>query len=123
MAFNPKKQQGMTMIGWILVLGLIAFFVTVVLKLAPAYMEYSKVSSVMEATATESGIASKGKKEILELINKRFRINDVKTVSAKDVKITKNGSKLDLQIVYERRESFMGNVDVVASFDKKVTTN
>ncbi|MEE9343017.1 MAG: DUF4845 domain-containing protein [Gammaproteobacteria bacterium] len=123
MMFNPKQQQGMTMIGWIIVLGLIAFFVTVALRLVPVYMEYSKVASVLDATATETGIASKGKKEILLLLGKRFRINDVKTVSAKDVKISKNGPKLDFHLAYERREPFIGNVDIIASFDKTVTSN
>ena len=45
------KQRGMTAIGWMLVLGLIAFFTLVTLRLLPMYMEYTKVVSVLGVLA------------------------------------------------------------------------
>ena len=116
------KQRGLTAISWIIVLGVIAFFVTIVLRLAPAYMESSKVSSVLESVVHEPAIVNESKKNIQTLIRKRFQINDVKTVSASDVSIIKEKSGLNLELNYERREKFIGNVDVVARFDKKVSS-
>jgi Tfp pilus assembly major pilin PilA len=117
---NLHKQKGMTAIGWLIVLGLIAFFVMTVLRLFPMYMEYSKVASVMESLANEPGLANKTKTEIVSLIGKRFDINDVKTVTAKQAIITKEDGLVKIKMEYERREEFLGNIDIVGKFSKEI---
>ncbi len=113
-------QKGMTAIGWLLVLGLIAFFTLITLRLVPAYMEFAKVASVLESLQKESGITRKTRGEIIALISKRFDVNDVYKVDPKLVKIVKDKGVLKVSINYERREHLVGNVDVVTIFDKQV---
>ncbi len=113
-------QKGMTAIGWLLVLGLIAFFTLITLRLVPAYMEFAKVASVLESLQKESGITRKTRGEIIALISKRFDVNDVYQVDPKLVKIVKDKGVLKVSINYERREHLVGNVDVVTTFDKQV---
>ena len=103
-----------------LVLGLIAFFTLITLRLVPAYMEFAKVTSVLESLQNEPGITRKTKGEILALIGKRFDVNDVYQVDAKQVKVTKEKGVLKMSIDYERREHLVGNVDVVTTFNKEV---
>jgi hypothetical protein len=110
----------MTAIGWLFVLGLIAFAVLTVLRLFPMYLEYSKVASVMESVSNEPGLANKTKSQILSLIGKRFDINDVTTVTAKQAVITKEDGIVKIKMDYERREHFMGNIDIVAKFSKEI---
>jgi len=113
-------QKGMTAIGWLLVLGLIAFFTLITLRLVPAYLEFAKVTSVLESLQNEPGITRKTKGEIISMIAKRFDVNDVYQVDAKQVKVTKEKGVLKVSINYERREHLVGNVDVVTTFDKLV---
>ncbi|GMQ83868.1 MAG: DUF4845 domain-containing protein [Gammaproteobacteria bacterium] len=113
-------QKGMTAIGWLLVLSLIAFFTLITLRLVPAYLEFSKVSSVLESLKNEPGITRKTRGEILGLIRKRFDVNDVYQVDAKQVVVKKDKGVLKVSINYERREHMVGNIDVVATFDKQV---
>ena len=40
-----KRQQGMTGIGWLIILGMIGFFVSLGLRLFPVYSENFNVSS------------------------------------------------------------------------------
>lgn len=117
---NLQKQKGMTAIGWLIVLGLIAFFVLTALRLIPMYLEFGKVNSVLESVANEPGLAGKTKSEIIKLIDKRFDINDVSTVSARDAKIVKEDGVVKIRMDYERREEFLGNIDVVGKFSKEV---
>lgn len=117
---NLHKQKGMTAIGWLIVLGLIAFFVLTILRLFPMYMEYSKVASVMESLTNEPGMASKTKTEIIKLIGKRFDINDVETVTAKQAIISKEDGVVKIKMEYERREEFLGNIDIVGKFSKEI---
>jgi len=113
-------QKGMTAIGWLLVLGLIAFFTLITLRLVPAYMEFGKVTSVLESLKDEPGITGKTRSEIIRMVSKRFDVNDVYNVDPKLVEVKKDKGVLKVSINYERREHLVGNVDVVATFDKQV---
>ena len=55
---SRKHQQGMTAIGWLIVLVLIGFFVLLALRMVPAYMEYYKVVSSLSSLEKESGFSS-----------------------------------------------------------------
>ena len=110
----------MTAIGWMLVLGLIGFIALITIKLVPLYMEYGKVASVFESLQNEPGITNKTRGEIVQLIRKRFDINDVNNVDTKLVKVSKDKGRMKVGITYERREHLISNIDVVATFDKQV---
>jgi hypothetical protein len=110
----------MTAIGWLLMLALIAFFTLITLRLVPAYLEFAKVTSVLESLTNEPGITRQTKGEIIKLISKRFDVNDVYQVDPKLVEVKKDKGVLKVSINYERREHLVGNVDVVTTFDKQV---
>ena len=113
-------QRGMTAIGWLMVLGLIAFFTLITLRLVPIYLEYGKVVSVLESLTSEPDIGAKSRREIIRLVSKRFNINDVRGVDPRTVKVSKDRGKTRISIEYERREHLMANIDVVAVFSKQV---
>lgn len=113
-------QRGMTAIGWMLVLGLIAFFTLITLRLVPLYLEYGKVVSVVESLQNESGIGTMGRAEVVKIISRRFDVNDVRNVDAKKVEITSERGMVKIGFSYERREHLISNIDVVASFEKYV---
>ena len=113
-------QRGMTAIGWLLVLGLIAFFTLVTLRLVPMYLEYAKVVSALESLPGEPGIANLSKGEIVKIITTRFDVNDVKNVDPRKVLVSKERGVLKIGFSYERREHLISNIDVVGKFDKHV---
>jgi len=113
-------QKGMTAIGWMMVLGLIAFFTLITLRMVPLYMEFGKVSSTLESLKEQPNITQQTKGEIVKLVSKRFDVNDVKNVDPRKIKVSKERGVLKVAINYERREHLIGNVDVVAIFDKQI---
>lgn len=115
-----KSQRGMTAIGWLIVLGLIGFFVLLALRMIPSYLEYATVSAALESLQNEPGMANKTPQDIRILLGKRFDINDVKTIKAKDVDIVNQGNAYLVGVDYEVRMPVVGNVDVVMSFVKEI---
>ncbi|MFP5505546.1 MAG: DUF4845 domain-containing protein, partial [Gammaproteobacteria bacterium] len=111
-----KSQQGMTAIGWLIVLGLIAFFVLLALRLTPGYLEFATVKSSLESLKNEPGITQKTPAEIRNMLGKRFDVNDVKSIGSKDVKIDSQGGRMRVWVDYEVRTKVIGNVDVVTTF-------
>ena len=121
MITNNKKQHGMTAIGFVMLLAMIAFFTAVVLKLTPLYLEHFEVSSVLKSLAQEPGIANKSAAEIEDTIMKRLGINNVTHVTRDNIEISKEDGKISIVISYEARVPMLANIDVVANFkDDKV---
>jgi hypothetical protein len=114
------RQEGMTAIGWMIVLGLIAFFVMLTLRMAPAYMEYYKIVSTLESLEEETGLSEVTPHVIRDLIERRFDISYVTVIHPKEVKIKSAGEYYTVTAKYDSREHLFANVDVLMSFNKQV---
>jgi hypothetical protein len=113
-----KRQNGMTAIGWLIVLALIGFFVLLTLRMLPSYLEFYKVVSTLESLENETGLTTPA--EIHRLIERRFDISYVETIQPKDVAIKPIGPNFKVTADYESRKHIFANVDVVMSFYKEV---
>lgn len=115
-----KRQQGMTGIGWLIVLGLIAFFVLIALRLFPVYSENFNVVSSLKSLENEPQVTRKSKADILRLIINRFQINDVKNATRKNIKISKRGGVLTVSVKYDVKTKLFGDLSLIAEFDESV---
>jgi hypothetical protein len=111
----------MTAIGWLIVLAILGFFVLLALRMVPAYLDYYKVVSTLEGLEAESGFSSPG--EIRKLLERRFSISYVDTITPADVVIKPVGSTYTVTAAYEKSEHIAGNVYVVMDFEKEVVVN
>lgn len=118
---SRTHQRGMTGIGWLLVLALIGFFVLLALRMVPAYLDYYKVVSTLEALEEESGFSSP--REIRSLLERRFDVSFVSNITPQDVEIKHKGNKYLVTASYEKREHIFSNVFVVMEFEKEVLVN
>ena len=53
-----KRQQGLTLISLVFILGLIGFFVMLTLKIVPIYLDHGKVKSALEALKATPELAN-----------------------------------------------------------------
>lgn len=116
---SRKQQQGMTAIGWVIVIMLIGFIALIVLKLTPIYTEYFSVVSSLESLEQES-IGSKSKGEIRKMLTRRFNINNVRGVQSDDIEIDKTGGTTTVRVAYEVREKFVANISLLLEFDTSI---
>lgn len=115
-----RYHSGMTLIGFVFVLIIAAFFAFLIMRLFPVYSEYYSVVSSMKGIQSEPGVASMPPAKIRDLLNRRFSISYVKSVKQDNIKIDrKNG--YNLTIKYEVREPLVYNLDFVAKFEKTVS--
>ena len=118
MGFSIKRQRGLTFISIVFILGLIAFFVLLTLKIAPIYMNHSKVVNALAAVENMTDIETMSKHEIQINLNKRFDMNYVEKVGLDDITITKSSNYTKIEIEYERVEKLMGNLSVLVEFNE-----
>ena len=64
MTFSNKHQRGLTFISIIFILGLIAFFVLLALKIGPIYMNHSKVVNALAAVENMTDVDLMSKHQI-----------------------------------------------------------
>ena len=117
MNVSPKRQQGLTFISLVFILGLIAFFVLLGLKIGPIYLDHSKVVSALEEIKKSSDIEEQSEAEIRDSLRKRFSMNYVNDVTQDEIKITKYQDYLRVAVEYEVVKEIAGNLSVLVEFD------
>src|ERR1700712_494543 len=101
---SKNKQTGITMIGFVVLLGVLGFFIYAGMKLFPAYTEYYGVVKSMKLLQNEAGIQNATIEEIRRKLNVQF---DLQYVDEADVPpgamtlITANGAH-SLRIAYDK---------------------
>ena len=112
-----RRQAGVTAIGWMIILGLIGFFVFLTLKMMPSYLDYFKVAAALESLEKETMSTPV---EIRKHLERQFDVSFVHAITPKQIKIKNAGRTFNVTAKYDDRVHLLANVDVVMSFDKQV---
>ena len=120
MQTSPKRQQGLTLMSLIVILGFIGFLALLIMKVGPIYMDHSKVVNALAAVKETTDIGSKGEEEVRTILSKRFNMNYVADIKPEQIKITKRGNYLKVEANYEVVEKILGNLSVLVQFDDVV---
>lgn len=117
-----RNTRGITLIGFLVLLGILGFFAYLAMRLLPIYIEYFGVLKTMETIKNEPGSAQKSIEEIRREIRLMFNTQyvDDADVPAQAIQLRREGGAATLRIAYEKRVPFMYNIDLVATFDKSI---
>jgi hypothetical protein len=117
---NRQRQAGMTTIGIVFLLAFVGIFAFGFLRLTPVYLNYMKIVGVVDGVQKEfdgQGPTSSGVKRS---IRRRFDVESVGVIMAKDVKVTTVDGGLEVSAVYEHTAPFIANIYFTVRFDKTV---
>jgi hypothetical protein len=121
-----SKQQGLTLIGFVIVLAVVGLFIYVGMKLVPMYTEYYSVKQALKGLAEEPGIAKQDPKRIKDLFFRRLYMSYSANVKPEHVVLKRdaNGAGWDMSVNYELRKPLIANLDVVGKFQaQQMLTN
>jgi hypothetical protein len=116
---KTRKQSGMTLIGFAIVLAMVIFVSYIGMRIGPVYMEYWSVVSAMNGVASERGSANLPPNDIRAKVLNRLYVSYSANVKNKHIKLTR-GNGVQLRIAYEVRTPMFGNLDIIAHFDRSV---
>lgn len=107
-----RRQRGLSLISLIFV-GLIVIFLLVIgAKAVPAMTEYFAVDRAVQKVATEGQTV----RDIREAFNRYASVDDIKSISGKDLDITKDGEKVIVSYSYTYSIPILDNVRIVIDF-------
>lgn len=120
---KAERQRGMTVIGMLLLLVVIAFVALVGMKVIPMYIQYYSIKSTIESIRKEPQLAQMSALDIQNAIQKRFDIGYVNNINARDLKIRneRNGRVIDL--VYNDERELFYKLFVVLKVNEAVPLN
>jgi hypothetical protein len=117
---NMHKQQGMTLIGMVIVAFIAGIFVLAALRLIPVYLEYMKVNTALDSMKRDLDGSNAGPGQIRTAISRRFDIDSVSSITAKDIVIERTPTGYVVRADYESRAPFVANVYFLVDFNKSV---
>ncbi len=111
-----RKQSGMTMLGFLITLAVVMFFIYTGMKVVPMYIEYYSVKKALAGMANEPGIGSKSKEQVHALFFRRLNMSYANGVKKDALKMESTDQGLMLTVDYEQRKQLIANLDVIGKF-------
>ena len=116
---SRRRQAGMSMLGIIIMIGLVSFFLMVVLRLLPSFMEGRAVKSAIDGVAaTANSEWSLG--EVSKRVGSSFTTHQVEGIGPNEVKVYRDRGKIIIDANYEKRTPLFEGVDAVLIFDDNI---
>ena len=115
-----SSQRGMTGIGIAIILLMVGFFAFIGLKLFPIYMESFKVNSALTSLQGDKTLATSPVRTIITKLLKRLDIDDVESVTKKEISIEKTANGVMVYVEYEVEKSLTKDMSIIVYFDKEV---
>ena len=98
-----KQQRGLTFIGLLLVGAIVALSALVAVQLVPTLIEYQAIGRAAKRAAAGPTVA-----EIRSLFDKAATIDDIRSVTGRDLEIRKENDQVVVEFAYEREIHLVG---------------
>jgi hypothetical protein len=110
----------LTLIGFGIVLALGIFFAYTGMKVIPIYLEYNALLNALKTVQSDPGAvdltAGQVRNKIINSLWVSYASNNIKR---EHIHISRSGG-IKIRVVYEVRKTWIGNIDLLAHFDKTV---
>jgi hypothetical protein len=110
----------MSLLGWMVVLALVAFFASTGFKMFPHYMDYMALEGMITKVETEPALGVSTVRDFYEHVEKGMTVNGIRDLDLEEaLQIKLENNEFLVHLKYERREPLIENLDLVANFDKE----
>jgi hypothetical protein len=110
----------MTTLGLIILVAFVGLFAFAGIRLTPVYLNYMKVLGVINGVYEEFDGANPSRNGIRSSIARRFDVESVSEITARDVTVTSVDGGYEVRAKYSHTAPFIANVSFSVEFDKAV---
>jgi hypothetical protein len=107
-----RRQRGLSLIGLIFVGLIVAVLMLVAFRIVPAVNEYLAVDRAVQKIRNEGSTV----RDIRNAFERYAQIDDIKSIGAKDLDITKDGDRVVISYAYSYSVPLLDNVRLVIDF-------
>lgn len=111
-----NKQQGVGLSGMLIWSAVVIIIAILGMKLIPSFMEYTAIKRVLVAITSDASLQNAHPREIRQSFDKRAAIDDIKTVTSRDLEISREGGQTVLSVSYSVKTPLFANVSLYIDF-------
>ena len=115
-----NRQQGVTAIGWLVLLTPFVIVGYAGIRLAPLYLNYMKVVRAIDNAASTAKGGAGDATAIRTAIDRHFEVDMVDYPTIKDIQVRREGGAWVIEAKYDDEAPMFGNVSLHVTFDKIV---
>lgn len=112
-----SKQRGASFFSWVGIIFIIGLLAQTVIRLSPVYLEGYYLKDILTSLSYEPELSSMSVPEVRKKLNKSFSVNGIESEPIEALKITHIDDKMIVNMNYEKRIAFLGNIDFILSFN------
>jgi len=116
---TPRREQGMTILAMAILLFMVIFFGTLIIKLAGPYYDQFTIDQMISRTSLEVSGDNFSESEFRSRMSKNLSINNIELDMRRDLTFDLKANEPKVILDYEKRIHIAGNVDVVLTFNKE----
>jgi Tfp pilus assembly protein PilV len=114
-----NKQRGVSFSGFIMIAFVLIFVAILGMKMVPAYVHSTQLSSIFKSIATDPAMQSATIKEIRDSYSKRAMMDSITDITAEDIDIAKDGTMLSLSANYSVKIPLVANITLLLEFNPR----
>lgn len=115
-----RKQKGMSVLGWLLILAVVAFLASTAFKIIPHYLDFFSLEKIISSVETEKALDIRTIPDFYSHVSKGMQVNGIRDLDLdKALKVTLENNEFQAHLQYEKREPLVENLDLVVRFDKE----
>lgn len=107
-----RKQCGLSLIGFLFVLAMVAIAVVMGMKVVPTAIEYVAVKKAIKMAAASATNA----RDIQLSFDKQRDVNYIDSVSGKDLEIAKTADGFEVSVAYQKKIPLFGPASLVLDY-------
>jgi hypothetical protein len=97
------KQHGISFIGVLFVVGVLAFAGVIAAQVLPTLIEFQAITKAASKATAGNSVA-----EVRAIFERASAIDDIKSISGKDLEVTKEGDKTVVAFAYDKEIHIAG---------------
>lgn len=115
-----RSQQGLSILGWLMVLAVVAFFASTAFKVMPHYLDYMSLEKIITSVETDKALEVRTVGDFYNHVSKGMQVNNIRDLDMRDIlKVKVENNEFQAHLKYEKREPLIENLDLVVTFDKE----
>jgi Tfp pilus assembly protein PilE len=114
-----NKQDGISLVGLIIVLAVLGFVGVLALKIVPTYSEYRAIqNAIVEAKKAGSSVV-----EIQKSFDANATVSYISSISSRDLIIAKENNEFEISFAYEKKIPLVGPASLLLEYQGSTSKN
>ncbi|WP_405120454.1 DUF4845 domain-containing protein [Pseudomonas leptonychotis] len=117
---SAHSQKGMSILGWLMVLTVVAFFASAAFKVLPHYFDNMALEKMITSVEADKALDVRTVGDFYSYISKGMQVNSIRDLDMqKAIKVKVENNEFRVHMKYEKREPLIQDIDLVVRFDKE----